>query len=140
MESDPFAGMDPDVFTGLVVSAVAVAYADGMIDSNETRVMTDAILEITGGHFSYVDIQGFIQAALDEVVKVGVDSAISRAAKVVKDEPIRAVATIFAAAVAWSARGVSAAEEKRLKQLARELKLESRYDELLAAGKELAHR
>ncbi len=138
--TDRFAGMDADVFTGLVVSAVAVAYADGMVESNETRVMTDAILEITGGHFSYVDIQRFIAAALDEVVKVGVDASITRAAKHFKDEPTRAVAMIFAAAVAWSGRGVSPVEEARLEHLARELDIEGRYAELLAAGRELAHR
>jgi uncharacterized membrane protein YebE (DUF533 family) len=132
--------MDADVFTGLVVSAVAVAYADGMVESNETRVMTDAILEITGGHFSYVDIQGFITAALAEVVKVGVDESISQAAQHFQDEPTRAVAMIFAAAVAWSGRGVSSVEDERLKHLARELRIESRYAELLAAGRELAHR
>jgi tellurite resistance protein len=130
--------MDADTFGGLVVAAVAVAYADGMIENNENRVMTDAILEITGGHFSFVDIQALIQGAFDQVVKVGVEASITRAAKMIQDEPTRAVAMIFAAAVAWSGRGVSDVEAARLKQLARELKLEARYDELYAAGKELA--
>jgi tellurite resistance protein len=138
---EQLAGMDVEVFTGVVLSAVAVAYADGMVDTKEQRVMTDAILEITGGHFSYTDIQRIIDAALAEVVSTGVDASIVRAAKRIPDEPTRSVAMIFAAAVAWSARGISKAEDARLEQLAHAFRIgEERYGELIAAGKELAGR
>jgi len=136
---EQFAGMNVETFTGIVLAAVSVAYVDGMVDTQENKVMTNAVLEITGGHFSYDDIQKILDGALAEVVREGVEASVARAAKVVADEPTRAVAMIFAAAVAWAARGVSAAETARLEQLARAFEIgKARYAELVAAGKELA--
>lgn len=133
--------LDADSFSAILVSAMAVACADGELSSDEVGEIANSISQLTQDVFSYDDISNFLSAAVDEVINNGIDSSIQRAGYAIDDPTLREVALLLASAVGWTTRGINANEGVRLQQLSHELGIgQNRYFELLGEGKALVGR
>jgi tellurite resistance protein len=132
--------IDYDTVSGIVLSAIAVALADGQLKSEEFSEAAQTVSTAFAGQVSSDEVWHLVFAAYARCNQHGYKAALQEAQSHLQGGRAGEAAVVVAAAVAGRSGGIGQAEGVAIQQVARSVGVEpggSRYFQLLAEGQRM---